>query len=94
MPAVLWADGRITSSSTWEGLLEAVRSLPWNMHMDETKFRSVLGRRAHVWSGQIIDPWGPPQHLFGELERTGMLKVVATTQVRELRLVLGEEGHD
>jgi len=88
MPAILWPDGRITRADGWSALLSAVQSMPWNRHMDEMKLRGVLARRARVWSGEFIDPYGPPRHLFEELERTGMLRILSMRDVPELRLVL------
>ena len=94
MPAILWPDGRITRADGWHALLRTVQAMSWNRHMDEMKLRTVLARRARVWSGEHIDPYGPPRHLFEELERTGMLRILSMRAVPELRLVLDADEPD
>lgn len=96
MPAVLWPSGRTQRSETWDGLLEEVRSLPWNLHLDAWKLRSVLAKRAYVWSGEQIDAWGPVPLLFSELARVGCLRVLEPPgDAERLRLaIIGDEGDD
>ena len=92
MPAVLWADGRTQRAGSWQGLLDAVRELPWNRHMDEGKLRHVMARRAFVWSGIYVDTYGPPRVLFQELARAGILRVIPEPQEQHLRVMLETKG--
>mgnify|MGYP001618925410 CR=1 FL=1 len=88
MPAVLWADGRTQRADTWQGLLDGVRNLPWNRHMDEGKFRDVMARRAHIRSGLNILAHGSPRSLFVDLARAGVLRIVRDSEERVLRSML------
>lgn len=74
MPAVIWSDGSVTRSRTWQGVLDKVRALQWH-ELSEEDFRYELGKRAWRWSETEIDFEGSPKALFLELERAHMVVI-------------------
>lgn len=76
MPSVLMTDGNMLSADTWSELEAKLRSDPWNAVFSKMKFRKELALRAYVWSNTVTRRPRSSYHLFKQLERAGMLRIV------------------
>lgn len=76
---ILWPDGSRYESNTWDGLLEQVRSHPWNAEMGSEEFRHSLAKRAWVWNFTEIDPAGTAAEIFRGLVDAGLVKLIRPT---------------
>jgi len=72
---VRWSNGSVTAAATWQELLDKVRQLQW-WDWSEDTFRQILAKRAERWSSTVIDFDAPPDELFRELERAGLVEIL------------------
>lgn len=81
MVAVRWHNGLMDAAPTWDLLFERVHGAKWNRGFDEHEFRVQLARRAYVWCGEpVVHPDAPPQQIFAELEKAGLVTIIDTEE--------------
>lgn len=72
MIAIAWSNGLIHRARSWQKLMDKVRADQWHQ-FTEDEFRMAMAKRAIVWSGTEIDPFGSPREFFQELYRAKMI---------------------
>jgi hypothetical protein len=92
MPAALFPDGVVHTDTTWAGLLEQVRLLPWNRDLSPEEFRHAMAKRAWVWSESNVDPYLPPRQFVQALEMAGLLRIIRDrSHVEAIRAMLAKK---